>query len=108
MTVRILTFLLLVALIATPAAALNDECLTPVQTTSRFAEIDALFAAPPAIPIETETGVSIEGRAMEVEVMVARIGPDGKITMACVTSAEAAKRFLEAPVERIRVKAAEN
>ena len=36
-----------------------------------------------------------------IEVIVARIGKDGKPILACVDSAEAAKRFLEAPVERL-------
>ena len=35
-----------------------------------------------------------------MEVLVARIAPDGKAVMACVDSAEAAKKFFEAPIEK--------
>jgi len=35
-----------------------------------------------------------------MEVLIARIAPDGKPVLACVDSAEAAKKFLEAPIER--------
>jgi hypothetical protein len=33
-------------------------------------------------------------------VLIARVGPDGKLVLACVDSAEAAKKFLEAPIEK--------
>jgi hypothetical protein len=36
-----------------------------------------------------------------MEVLVARIGRDGKPVLACVESAEAAKRFLEAPIDQV-------
>jgi hypothetical protein len=35
-----------------------------------------------------------------MELLIARIGPDGKPVLACVDSAAAAKKFLEAPIEK--------
>jgi hypothetical protein len=42
-----------------------------------------------------------------MDVLVARIGPDGKVIIACVDSDAAAKRFLEAPIEKVAKKAQE-
>jgi hypothetical protein len=42
-----------------------------------------------------------------VQIIVARIGPDGKLIKACVDSEAAARRFLDAPVETLRTKKAQ-
>ncbi len=98
--------LLIAGALAPQAVASDDTCLTAAHANpARPIGIEALFSTLPAVPIETETGVSLEG--WSVEVLIARIGPDGKITMACVDSAESAKRFFEAPVERIPMKVIE-
>jgi len=41
-----------------------------------------------------------------IEIVVVRIGADGKPMYACVDNAAAAKRFLEAPLEKITVREA--
>jgi hypothetical protein len=64
------------------------------------AELAALFAAPAQTEVvETEDGVMAPQGPMEV--VVARIGTDGKVVMACVDNEKAAQRFLEAPIDKI-------
>jgi hypothetical protein len=36
-----------------------------------------------------------------LELLIARIGPDGKPVLACVDGAEAAKKFLESPIDKV-------
>lgn len=63
-----------------------------------------LFAVPTGDPsIETEDGVSAPGH---LEVVIARIGADGKPVMACVDNPEAARRFFDAPIEKLSPKRA--
>jgi hypothetical protein len=63
------------------------------------ATLEETFAvAAEAKSIETEDGVS--AAVGPIEVVVARIGPDGKPVMACVDNLEAAKRFLKTPAEQ--------
>jgi hypothetical protein len=54
--------------------------------------------------IETEDGVS--AAVGPIEVVVARIGPDGKPVMACVDNPEAARRFFKASDEKTAPKQA--
>lgn len=54
--------------------------------------------------IETEDGVS--AMVGPIEVVVARLGPDGKPVMACVDDIKAARRFFKAPVETLAPKQA--
>lgn len=54
--------------------------------------------------IETENGVS--ATVTHLDVVVARIGADGKPVMACVDSKEAARRFSHAPVDKLQTKKA--
>jgi hypothetical protein len=80
---------------------------TQQETTAKAAEspapapatLEETFAvSADAKSIETEDGVS--AAVGPIEVVVARIGPDGKPVMACVDDLEAAKRFFKAPVEQ--------
>ncbi|PYQ28409.1 MAG: hypothetical protein DMF56_16505 [Acidobacteria bacterium] len=90
---RLFPLALALASIVAPAAfAANDEACTremlkPIdaQATKQHIDISDLFA-------ENNDGG---------EVLVARITPDGKAVLACVDSAEAAKKFLEAPIEKV-------
>ena len=60
------------------------------------ATLEETFAvAADAKSIETEDGVS--AAVGPIEVVVARIGPDGKPVMACVDDLAAARRFLKTP-----------
>jgi hypothetical protein len=69
--------------------------------TITLAELFAMLAAEPSI--ETENGVSAPGH---LEVVVARIGTDGKPVNACVDSPEAAERFFKAQIEKLAPKQA--
>jgi hypothetical protein len=76
---------------ATPPAPITIEQLLP--DTSADPET-----------IETENGVS--ATATHLDVVVARIGADGKPVMACVDSKEAARRFSHAPIDKLQTKKA--
>jgi hypothetical protein len=68
--------------------------------------LDQLLPASDAEPetIETENGVS--AAVVHRDVLVARIGADGKPVTACVDTAEAARKFSHAPVEKLQTKKA--
>jgi hypothetical protein len=87
--------LLVIAAAATANAASDESCtretLKPVAAPTRVLE-----AAGPAI-------APLDG----MELLVVRIGPDGKPVMACVDSLEAAKKFFEAPIEKTARRAKE-
>lgn len=51
-------------------------------------------------PVETRDGVSAP--MISTELVLARIGADGKPVMACVDNARSAERFFAAPAERLR------
>jgi hypothetical protein len=55
---------------------------------------------------ETADGVSAPASAFEV--VLARIGTDGKPVMACVDNEQSARRFLEAPVDRVQGRKAQD
>lgn len=65
-------------------------------------EVAQLFAFETGASVETEDGVSAPMGSMEM--IVARVGPDGKLITACVDNEEAARKFLETPAERIRTR----
>ena len=96
----------LVALAAAPLAHASEQLSqrTSVrESIARFAprlELTALFAriAEGGTAFETSDGVSAPMQVSEV--LVARIGTDGKPVMACVDNEAAARRFLDAPIER--------
>ncbi|HEX8620103.1 MAG TPA: hypothetical protein VF911_21165 [Thermoanaerobaculia bacterium] len=102
-------FLIVPALVAFAAAPLANaseqftQRVTARESIARFApriELTALFAriADGGAAVETSDGVSAPMQVSEV--LVARIGTDGKPVMACVDNEEAARRFLDAPIER--------
>ncbi len=74
----------------------------PAATPLTLEEVFAVSAE--AESIETEDGVS--AAVGPIEVVVARIGPDGKPVMACVDDIKAARRFFKAPVETLAPKQA--
>jgi len=84
--------LALASIVAPAALAANDDACTremlkpvDVQAVKQHIDVSPLFA-------ENDNGG---------EVLVARITPDGKAVLACVDSAEAAKKFLETPIEKV-------
>jgi hypothetical protein len=94
-----------------PAAAAESDF-----TCTREARPPVIMTAE-AVAVLLETSVrKLEGETVDAEsadvfiggeVLVARIGPDGKPVLACVDSEEAARRFLLAPAGRLRGRAQE-
>jgi len=97
---RVFIAVMLAALAATAASASDEACtrdiLKPVGAPAQRVILDALFE---------KSAADVYGRG--IEVLVVRIGLDGKPVLACVDSAEAAKRFLETPIENVARKARE-
>lgn len=91
---------LVLASMAAPAAfaAANDEACTRemLKPVGAQAQLHIDIA-----PLFTETNDAGQLLFDGGEVLIARIAPDGKPVMACVDSAEAAKRFFEAPMEKV-------
>ena len=95
------------ALAASPLAHASDQFATRVsarEAIARFAprlELSELFARIEAggNSFDTEDGVSAPMQVSEV--LVARLNTDGKPVMACVDNEESARRFLDAPIERV-------
>lgn len=91
----VLVITTLAAHAADPARSRQPEL--PLEESS----LRALFDLAPGV-IETadpDAGVTVS--AFAVEVVVARIGADGKLIKACVDTEEAAQKFLRSPLEKI-------
>jgi hypothetical protein len=75
------------------------------QEPERQFDLRALFERAPGV--ERAAG---DHRATDtprsIELVIARIGPDGKLIKACVDSEAAARRFFEAPAEDLHAKQA--
>jgi hypothetical protein len=71
----------------------------PIEETGGL-DLRALFDRAPGV-IETDDGGGVTVSAFAVEVLVARVGTDGKLIKACVDNEEAARKFLTAPVEKV-------
>jgi hypothetical protein len=84
-----------------PASTVAMEVALPSPTIT----LKALFAAPAtAEVIDVADGIAFGMEA--VEVMLARIDPDGRVVTACVDSEKAARAFLDAPVEKVATRQA--
>ena len=79
----------------------QQDVPTSASAPITLAELFASVAAESSV--ETEDGVSAPGH---LEVLVARIGTDGKPLKACVDSPEAAERFFKAQIEKLSPKQA--
>src|SRR5688572_17331988 len=97
----------LALLIAMTANASDQSCtrdtLRPASVAATRIDVAALFERRVVAADGTTRTEPIEG----MEVLIARIGTDGKPVLACVDSAAAAKRFLEAPVDKLATAAKE-
>jgi hypothetical protein len=91
---------------AADAASERDECARE-EASHQQAQMAArepvtlaqIFAA---VPASDATVPAEEGSAPgSIELVVARIGADGKVVMACVDNEKAARHFLEAPREKL-------
>ena len=61
--------------------------------------LQALFDRAPGVVTEDANGIMTG--PLQVDVIIARIDADGKLVKACVDSEAAARRFLEAPIEKL-------
>lgn len=85
--------------VSTGSAEPREEKLPHIEEL----QLRALFARAPGVTVvENENGVTVTG--IQSEVIVARVGEDGKLIKACVNSEEAARLFFAAPVEQLETK----
>jgi hypothetical protein len=68
--------------------------------------LEQLLAEVPEEPVLVETADGVSATVTQHDVLIARMGADGKPVMACVDSPEAARRFLHATVEKLTPKQA--
>ena len=94
---RISMAAVLAALFIASIASASDEAV------DCGSEAAAVKAAP--LPPHSKTLADLFVPEQGTEVLIARVGADGKLVFACVDSAEAAKRFFEAPVEKLPARA---
>ena len=104
MSRRIFAAMAILALAAPLAFASDavDRTCVRVDTPLRF-NLAAMFDHATEEPVETGAGVSMPG---PLELLVVRLGEDGKPVAVCVDNEEAAQKFLDAPAERIQSKKA--
>lgn len=103
---------LIAALAAAPQVAAGESDLTCTrelrpQAPLLRASVAAIFASTASDPSSEPLGDEATPHLSSVEVVLARIGPDGKPILACVDSETAALRFLEAQASRLRGRAQE-
>ena len=99
---RVSMLFALVVFAATVASASDEACTRDTLPRAR-----AWRTGNPACLDGQDCPSSTEVPYGTMDVLVARIGPDGKVIIACVDSEAAAKRFLEAPIEKVAKKAQE-
>lgn len=102
MTRRLLTVAAVLTLTALSARAADparsrEAVAVPLEES---AALRALFDLAPGVISDDRNGVTVS--ALTVEVVVARIGEDGKLVKACVNSEEEARKFLTAPIEKVQ------
>ena len=82
--------------------ARSREAALPLDETA----LRAMFDLAPGVVATEGGGTTVSGYA--VDVIVARIGEDGKIVKACVDTHEAAAKFFTAPIEKVAKPEAQN
>lgn len=88
-----------------PLVHASDDALDRVCIPETVPRIASPRAEVTPAPTVLDRGVGAPMGPMDI--IVARIGPDGKVITACVDSEEAARKFLETPVQQLRTKQAE-
>lgn len=101
MTRRMLAVAAVLALMTASAYAADPartrEIALPLD--ERPLELRALFDRSPGVISEGPDGITVG--AFAVNVLVARIDTDGNLISACVDNEASARRFLEAPIEKV-------
>lgn len=99
---RTLAFAAVVALMMTASVDAKDPARSPdtaLPHAERPLALRALFDRAPGVVSEDANGIT--AGPIRVDVIVARVDTDGKLVKACVDNEEAARRFLEAPIEKV-------
>ncbi len=99
---RTLVVAVVAALMMTASADAKDPARSPeaaLPHSERPLALRALFDRAPGVVFEDANGIT--AGPFQVDVIVARIDTDGSLVKACVDSEEAARRFLEAPIEKV-------
>ena len=96
---RTLVVVAAVAIMSASAHAKDSAREAALPLAEKPIELRALFDHAPGVIAENENGIT--AGPMQVDVIVARIDSDGKLVKACVDSEEAARHFLNAPVEKL-------
>jgi hypothetical protein len=99
-----LTFAALAAATAVHAAPASDRACSRdgvAHLVPAVDELSALFTNAAATRVVSDTENATTAPMGATEVLMARIGTDGKVVIACVDTEAAARRFLAAPVEAI-------
>ena len=87
----------LAALAAFPLRAADAREERPPLVEDRLA-LRTLFDRAPGVITDDGNGITVQGLAPEV--VLARVGPDGKLVTVCVDNEKAARRFFEEPVDQ--------
>ena len=96
---RTLVVVAVVALMTASAHAADPARAKELALPQTETSLRALFDRAPGVIVENENGLTAGPSA--VGVIVARIDTDGNLVKACVDTEAAARRFLEAPIERV-------
>ena len=97
-TIAVAAVFAMTALSASAAdPARSREAALPLDASTT---LRALFDLAPGVISDDANGLTVS--ALAVEVVVARIGDDGKLIKACMSSEEEALKFLAAPIEKVQ------
>lgn len=77
----------------------QDTAALPQPQPRRQLQLHALFAHAPGVQ-QDASGMIVSGPT-HADVILARIDTDGKLVKVCVDNEEAARRFLNAPIEKL-------
>lgn len=97
-TLAAMAILALAAPLAFASDAVDRICVRTADAPLRF-ELDAMFEPVADEPVDTGHAVFTTG---PLELLVVRLGEDGKPVAVCVDNPEAAQKFLDAPIERVQ------
>lgn len=96
---RTLVVVAAVAIMSASAHANDSAREAALPLAEKPLELRAMFDHAPGVITENENGIT--AGPMQVDVIVARIDSDGTLVKACVDSEAAARRFLDAPIEKV-------
>ena len=82
------------------AGAGKQQDTAALPQPERQLQLHALFAHAPGVEQQHANGMIVSGPT-HADVILARIDTDGKLVKVCVDNEEAARRFLNAPVEKL-------